>query len=176
MAALAGLTKFAPFALVPLFAAGPRAGLASRDPESGDPPLSPTRLRVLVLFTLGVVAAVVTLMLSVSLDPGLPTFWDRTIASQVGRDSPFSVWGQVPSLEWLQIVVQIAVVGLAVLVAFRPRRRNLTQIAALAAAVLIAVQITADHWFYLYIVWFFPLGVAALASREVPRVQAAGGR
>jgi hypothetical protein len=174
MAALAGLTKFAPFALVPLLAAGPRTGLSSRDPESGDPPLSPSRVRALALFAAGLVGAAVTLMLSISLDPGLPTFWDRTIASQVGRDSPFSVWGQVPSLDWLHIGVQIAVAALAVLVGFRPRRRTLTQIAALAAAVLIAVQLTADHWFYLYIVWFFPLGLAALTSRELPRTQAAG--
>jgi hypothetical protein len=176
MAALAGLTKFAPFALVPLLAAGPRTGLSSRDPESGDPPLSPSRVRALALFAAGLVGAAVTLMLSISLDPGLPTFWDRTIASQVGRDSPFSVWGQVPSLDWLHIGVQIAVAALAVLVGFRPRRRTLTQIAALAAAVLIAVQLTADHWFYLYIVWFFPLGLAALASREVPGIQAARGQ
>ncbi len=29
---------------------------------------------------------------------------------------------------------------------------------------LIAVQITADHWFYLYIVWFFGPLMAALAT------------
>jgi hypothetical protein len=26
------------------------------------------------------------------------------------------------------------------------------------------VQLTADHWFYLYIPWFFPLLIAALAA------------
>ena len=31
------------------------------------------------------------------------------------------------------------------------------QVAALGAALLIALQLTAHHWFYLYIVWFFPL-------------------
>jgi hypothetical protein len=36
------------------------------------------------------------------------------------------------------------------------------QIAALAAAVLIAFQIAADHWFYLYVVWFAPLVFVAL--------------
>ena len=34
MTALAGLTKFAPFALAPLFAAGPRAGLLATDPKT----------------------------------------------------------------------------------------------------------------------------------------------
>ena len=53
--------------------------------------------------------------------------------------------------------VQVAAAVLAIIVAFVPRRRSLPQIAALAAAVLIAVQLFADHWFYLYIVWFVPL-------------------
>jgi hypothetical protein len=105
-------------------------------------------------------------MLQTLLDSGLATFFDRTIANQVDRDSPFSVWGQTPSLDWLQVVVQAAAAGLAILVAFVPRRRTLPQIAALAAAVMIAAQITADHWFYLYIVWFLPGVLVALAWRR----------
>jgi hypothetical protein len=165
LAALAGLAKFAPFALTPLLAAGPRAGLAARDPETGATPLSRPRLRTLGLFALAFVGAAGLVMLQTLLDPGLGTFFDRTIASQVDRESPFSVWGQTPSLDWLQPVVQAAAAGLAILVAFVPRRRSLPQVAALAAAVLIAVQLTADHWFYLYIVWFLPGVLLALASR-----------
>ncbi len=166
LAALAGLTKFAPFALAPLLAAGPRAGLASRDPETGEGPLSPRRLRALGLFALAFAGVIALVMLQTLLDPGLATFFDRTIANQVDRDSPFSVWGQTPSLDWLQVVVQAAAAGLAILVAFVPRRRTLPQIAALAAAVMIAAQITADHWFYLYIVWFLPGVLVALAWRR----------
>ena len=40
-----------------------------------------------------------------AIDPGLRTFYDRTIAYQSGRDSPFSIWGQVPSLEPLRIAL-----------------------------------------------------------------------
>ena len=162
---LAGLTKFAPFALAPLFAAGLRAGLASRDPLTGDGPLSSPRLRALGLFAMGLVVATAVVMTQTLLDPGLGTFFDRTIANQVDRDSPFSVWGQVPSLDWLQVASQAAAAALAVLVAFVPRRRTLPQVAALAAAVLIAAQLTADHWFYLYIVWFLPGVLVALAIR-----------
>jgi hypothetical protein len=169
LGALAGLTKFAPFALVPLLAAGPRAGLASRDPATGDGPLSARRVRALVLFSLGLACGVAVLMLQTLLDPGIATFFDRTIASQVDRDSPFSVWGQVPSLDWLQLAVQIAAALLAVLVAFIPRRRTLPRIAALAAAVMIAVQLTADHWFYLYIVWFAPAALLALTAPRALR-------
>ena len=57
-----------------------------------------------------------------------------------------------------------ATAGLALLVAFRPRRKSLAQVAALAAALLIGLQLAAQHWFYLYIVWFFPLLMVALAT------------
>ena len=43
-----------------------------------------------------------------------------------------------------------------------PARKTPTQVAALAAAVLIAVQLGATHWFYFYVVWFLPLVLAAL--------------
>jgi hypothetical protein len=39
------------------------------------------------------------------------------------------------------------------------------QVAALGGAVMIAIEMTAAHWFYLYIVWFFPLVLVALALR-----------
>ena len=171
MAALAGLTKFAPLALAPLLAAGPRAGIASADPETGDAPLSRRRLRALALFALGFAGAGALVLLQSLLDSGLATFFERTIQNQVDRDSPFSVWGQVPGLDWLQVAAQVGAAALAVLVAFLPRRRTLPQIAALAAAVLIAAQLTADHWFYLYIVWFLPGLFAALSvGKPEPRI------
>jgi hypothetical protein len=98
------------------------------------------------------------------LDPGLHTFYERTIAYQAGRDSPFSIWGQVPGLEPLRIALLAATAALALLLAFRPRRKSLVQVAALGAALLLAVQLTMHHWFYLYIVWFYPLLLVAMAS------------
>jgi hypothetical protein len=38
------------------------------------------------------------------------------------------------------------------------------QISALSAAVIIATQITLEHWFYLYIAWFFGALIAAVAA------------
>jgi hypothetical protein len=87
---------------------------------------------------------------------GLSELYDRTIGYQASRPSPFSVWGQVDSLGWLQTVVKVAAAGLAVAVAFVPRSPDLRQLAALGAAVLIAVELAATHWFYLYVVWFAP--------------------
>ncbi len=50
---------------------------------------------------------------------------------------------------------------LALAVAFVPRRKSPMQVAALAAAVMVAIELTAEHWFYLYIVWFAPLVLVA---------------
>jgi hypothetical protein len=95
-------------------------------------------------------------------DGGLRELYDRTIGYQASRPSPFSIWGQEPSLEWLQTVVKVAAVALALLVAVVPWRRDVRQIAALGAAVLIGVQLTMTHWFYLYVVWFVPFAFVAL--------------
>ena len=84
---------------------------------------------------------------------------DRTVAFQADRESPFSIWGGAGGL---QLAVQLAAAALAVAVAFVPRRRDGATVAALAAAVLIAAQLGADHWFYLYLVWFAPLVWLAL--------------
>jgi hypothetical protein len=174
MTALAALTKFAPLALAPLFAAGPRAGLLAADPETGEGPFARGRLRSLALFVAALAGVGALAMLPTLLDPGLSTFWERTVSSQVDRDSPFSIWGQEPDLEPLRTGLMIATVALALVVAFVPRHRTLPRIAALAAAILIALQVTAEHWFYLYIVWFFPLACAALAGEEPQRPTPAG--
>jgi hypothetical protein len=63
-------------------------------------------------------------------------------------------------------VVKVAAVGLAVALFFVPRRRSPVQVAALAAVLLIAVQVTANHWFYPYTVWFAPLVLVAVFARE----------
>ena len=151
--ALAGLTKFGPLILAPLFAAG-----------QGD-----RRPRPLVLFTLLflLTAAVVTIPLLP--DGGFRELYDRSLGYQASRGSPFSVWGQAPSLDFLQTVSKIAAVALATAFFFVPRHRTAVQLAALAAALLIAVQVTANHWFYPYTVWFAPLVLVAIfAQRRGP--------
>jgi hypothetical protein len=99
-------------------------------------------------------------------DGGLREIYDRTLGYQVGRDSPFSIWGQIGGLDPLWTAVKLAAGGLALLVAFVPRRKTPVQLAALGAAVLVAVQIAAAHWFYLYIVWFAPFAFAAFMGRH----------
>jgi len=157
--ALAVGAKFAPLTLAPLFATG-QTGLAARAEGSR---WSQSRLRPIAGFSIAFGAALALMAALPAVDPGLATFYDRTVKSQLDRTSPFSVWGQDHSLEWLQTAIKVLAVALATVVAFIPRRRSLVQVAALAAAVTIAVQLVAEHWFYLYIPWFFGLALPAIA-------------
>src|SRR4051794_4442721 len=140
---LAGMAKFAPLALGPLY-------------------ITQTSRRV--RFAVGM-TIVLALSFAVVLAYGDPrTFFDRTLGFQTSRGSPFSIWG-LRGWTTAQAVVQIAAVLLAVAVAFLPRRRDLVGLSALSAAVLIGLQLGITHWFYLYIVWFYgPLMVALLGA------------
>ena len=155
--ALASLTKFAPLALVPLFST---YGLTDRGPSAR------RAFSVIGQFAIAFAAVTLIVMAETLLDPGLSTFWDRTIGNQAGRDSPFSVWGQEDSLEWLHTVLKALVAVLALAVAIVPRRRDPVTVAALGAAVLIALQLTVEHWFYLYIPWFAGFLFLALLARQ----------
>lgn len=121
------------------------------------------RLRPALLFVAGFALVTVAVMTWPAIDPGLKTFYDRTIASQVGRDSPFSIWGQAPSLEPIRIALLVLLGGLSLAFAFVSRDKSLVQVAALSAALLILLQLTVHHWFYLYIVWFYPLLLIAVS-------------
>jgi len=173
MAGLATLAKFAPAVLIPMLAtyrAPPAGGVAGgTTPEDalatgrgGGSPVATGSAGI--AFGAAFVLTTAAVMAWPAIDPGLHTVYDRTIAYQTGRDSPFSIWGQVASLEPLRIAI-LAIVGLLSLAfAFRPRRKKLTQVAALGAALLIGLQLTMHHWFYLYIVWFYPLLLVALVA------------
>lgn len=158
MAAFAALTKFAPVVLVPMLAT-----YRSADQRRWR---TPSSVRAPALFILAFSAISGLAMLWPAIDPGLSTFYDRTIAYQAGRDSPFSIWGQVSSLEPLRIALLIGVGLLALTLAFVPKRKQLPQVAALGAALLIGIQLTMHHWFYLYIVWFYPLFLVASSTSD----------
>jgi hypothetical protein len=155
-AALAGLTKLAPLALAPLFARTPR------DARPGWLRPGPVSL---VAYALAFAATAGIAMLPVVLGGDLRTFWDHTIAFQHDRESPFSIWGLWGGLEGLQTAVQAGAVLLALAVGIWPRRPTLVQMAACGAAVLIALQLGLDYWFFLYVVWFLPLVLVALLGR-----------
>ncbi len=143
--ALAGLTKFAPLALFPLFARGRGT------------------VRYVIAF---VVTAIVASIPVVLFGGTLREFWDATLGYQSDRASPFSIYGLWGGLDWLHTLIQVAAIGLGIAVAFLPRRRDLVGVAALSAAVLLVVQLSLTYWFFLYLAWIAPLVFIALLCRE----------
>jgi len=144
--ALAGMTKFAPLALAPVLAMH-----------------RPRRLITFLIAFFGTVLIVCAPLVLNGEDLG--TVWDRTIGFQSQRGSPFSVWGYPGGLgHSAQHVWQAFAALLAVGLAFVPRRRDTAGLAAVCAAILIALQMGVTHWFYLYLVWFFPLVMLALLA------------
>jgi hypothetical protein len=150
LAALAGLTKFGPLALAPLLAAG-----------TGD-----RRVRPLVVFALAFLAVAALVTIPLLPDGGFDELYDRSLGYQASRGSPFSIWGQAPSLDPLQTVTKVLAAGFALALFFVPRRRGPVQLAALGAATLIAIQVTSNHWFYPYAVWFAPLVLIAVFAAQ----------
>jgi hypothetical protein len=175
--ALATAAKFTPLFLVPLYATG-YEGLAGRFTRSRSMEAKsgwgsrltslrlPRRTGLPLAYFGAVFFSICALLLAYpAVDPGLAKTWERTIQSQIDRTSPFSIWGQVSWLQPLQTLLTIATVGLGAALALVPRKRNLVQISALSAAVIIATQLTLEHWFYLYIAWFFGMLMAAIAPQ-----------
>jgi hypothetical protein len=181
--ALAGWTKFASFIVAPLWLTYDRGR------------------RELVRFGVGFLAASAVALSVLLLEPDVVeaarTFFDRTVETQVTRESPFSLWdwGQyraagIPDLHLVQLALEGLLVVAAVAVAFVPRRKSPLQLAALTAALLLGFEVVLTHWFYLYVPWFFPfVAFAVLApavreravqeetepsGREIPELVAAG--
>jgi hypothetical protein len=170
LAALAGLTKFAPLALAPLLATHGLAELSLA-----------RRARALALYALAFAFAVALVSIPALSHDSLHTIYERTFVYQSNRGSPFSVWG-LYGLQDVETFVEIAAVALAVMLAILPRRPDVVGLAAACAAVIIAEQLGIEHWFYLYIPWFFGLVIVALfgalsdPSSQPPAVASAPAR
>ena len=159
-AALAGLTKLAPLALAPLLATH---GLRER-------PVA-RRGRAPALFVLAFALTAAVVSIPALTHDSLHEIYERTIVYQSNRGAPFSVWGLYGSMKSWQILAQAAAVALALGLAVLPRRPGVPALAAACAAILIALQLGLEYWFYLYIVWFFPLVMIALLAapaRPIP--------
>jgi hypothetical protein len=187
--ALAGWAKFGALLLVPLWGSYPEAKLPVRAAARtsgggpGEPGGSPGASR-LGLFAGGFVAATLAAFSILLLEPSpahaARVFWDRTFGWQVGRDSPFSIWGWgqyhaagIPDLGFLQPVAIGLLVAGAIACYFVPRQKTPLQLAALTAAVLIGFELTLTHWFYLYIPWFFPFVAFVVLAARRRRVETA---
>jgi hypothetical protein len=174
LAALASWTKFAPLVVAPLWATYPER-----------------RLRPTAYYIAAFVAATLAAFWVLLLEPdplgAVRTVWDRTVAHQFGRESPFSLWdwrqyhAGLPDLHLLQRALQVLLLAGAVALAFVPRRKSPLQLAALTAALLIGFEIVLTHWFYLYVAWFFPFVAFAILAPQTAeggseRAALSGGR
>ncbi len=167
-AALAGLTKFAPLIVAPLWASYPE-GLR--------------RPRAKAVFVAGFAVATLAAFSILLLEPhpigAVEEFWKRTISWQVRRDSPFSIWdwrqyhAGLPDLHVLQRVLEVLLVIGAVAAYFVPRRKSPLQLAALTAALLLGFELVLTHWSYLYLPWFFPFAAFAVLAPAPRREPAA---
>ncbi|EHN09650.1 hypothetical protein PAI11_35270 [Patulibacter medicamentivorans] len=161
---VAAATKITPLALFPL--------LATRRPvepdvrvEHGPPSWRPSAL---AWFGLGALLVLGISTLWVLHGDSVRLLYDRTIGYQAGRHAPFTPWGFYDWAEPVRSEVRYLAVLLGVALAFLPRRHDLTGTAVLMAAVLIALQMAAEYWFYLYLTWLVPLLlVGALGDRTL---------
>lgn len=162
---LAAWTKFAALLLLPLWASYPST---RRWP----------RPQLLFLAGLALATALGFWMLLLEPNPvhAARVFWDRTFGWQLTRPSPFSIWDWdeypgFPDLHAVQNVLKAILLGVALVLGFVPRRRNVLQLAALSGTLLIGFEAVLTHWFYLYIPWFFPFVAFAVLTPAAVRVR-----
>ncbi|HST17013.1 MAG TPA: hypothetical protein VLK36_05045 [Gaiellaceae bacterium] len=157
--AVSGWSKFASLILVPLWSGYPRA----------------LDLRGLLRYAAGFLVATLVVFFVLFLEPSplhaARVFYDRTVAFQVGRESPFSIWDWrqyhargIPDLHLVQRVLQVALVVTAIAFARWPRMRSPLRMAALTTVLLIGFEVVLTHWSYLYLPWFFPFVCLALVA------------
>lgn len=162
--AAAAAIKVAPLAVMPV--------LATRRPvpphESVRWGRADWRIGRLAAFSAGALVVLAGTSLLVLHGEPVRLLWDRTIGYQAGRDAPFMPWGFYDWLEPVRGVVRALAVLFALVVAFLPRRHDLTGTAAIVLAVLLGLQIATEYWFYLYLTWLVPLIlVAAIGDRAL---------
>ena len=161
--ALAAWSKFAALLLIPLWASYPNWRRGGRE-----------RLVYLGGVLLGTALSFWILLLEPNPLHAARLFWDRTFGWQLSRPSPFSIWdwdeyAGFPDLHHVQTGLKVLLLVAAVAVYFVPRTKNVLQLGALTAALLIGFELVLTHWFYLYIPWFFPFVALAALAPALPR-------
>jgi hypothetical protein len=147
----AGWLKLVPFALLPIWLARLRGRQLA------------AALALLALTTLATVALLVALG-----GVGAPARMLHAIAFQLDRRTLHSPWSLV-GIEWLQPLAQAAVLALVAGATVRVwRDRTLAEdparLAAIAAAVLLGLQLCGNYWTYLYLAWALPCIVLSLLA------------
>jgi Na+/proline symporter len=160
--ALAGFSKAAPFAMLPVF-------WRLRN-----------RRKTFAGFAIGVLLMLAMLLLEPS---DWKLLWERTVGYQAGRITPMSIWtlGDYhpgwPHIETAQRVAQIvAAVGVALLALLPRGRRDAAAVAALSGAAILATQLVASYWFYPYVCWWLPAVVLGLLLPRAGRAESGAGQ
>jgi Glycosyltransferase family 87 len=154
MLAVAGWFKLAPFALVPVWLA-PRRG---------------RQLAAALAALAGVSAAMIALLVALG-GTGGPAAMVHAVAYQFGRGSIESLWSTL-GIANLQPLGEAAVLALIAGAVVRLRREaelaaDHGRVAALAAAILIGLQLAANYWDFLYLAWILPLAGMSLFADGV---------
>lgn len=152
--------KVAPAAVLPLW-------LARRDLPRG--------LAAVVAVSAGCIAVLIAVD-----GPGAVRAMLEAIGFQAERGSLYSIWSQLDA-SWLQTPAQAALAGLVagatVLVARSSEvRRDPVRLAALAGAILAALQLSAGYWTFAYLPWLLPPLLLALFPfrHDLPRAASPG--
>jgi hypothetical protein len=159
--ACAGWFKLAPFALFPIWMA----------------PLRGRRLAASVIALISVSAVMLAVLIGLGGTDGVSAML-HAIGFQFRRGSFQSPWAAL-GLASFQPIGQAAVLALIAGVAIRLRRApelfaERERVAAISAAILLSLQLTADYWSFLYLVWIVPLvGLSLLATPEAARAPVA---
>jgi hypothetical protein len=102
------------------------------------------------------------------------------LSFQLLRSSPQSVSAAL-GIGALQPLAQGAVLGLIVAAVIRLRAdralaTDRARVAALSAAILIGLQLSADYWAFLYLTWVLPLLCISVLGTTAPSAEHAGRR
>jgi hypothetical protein len=96
-------------------------------------------------------------------------FYEKTIAFQGVRETPWTIYSQLPALRIIQQPLLAAIIVIAFIVAVWPRRRTIRRLAAFSAALIIGFELTTNYWYYPYVTWFEPFVFLALLPATNPK-------
>jgi hypothetical protein len=96
-------------------------------------------------------------------------FYEKTLAFQGVRETPWTIFSQVPALRIIQQPLLAALIVVAFIVAVWPRRRTIRRLAAFSAALIIGFELTTNYWFYPYVTWFEPFIFLAVLPATNPK-------
>src|SRR6516164_9829704 len=117
-------------------------------------------------YALTLVVSIAAMLAWPLITSGPAQFLDSTFGYQLiqrGGGVQFSIWTYLPHMAIAaRLILAAALVLLALSPMVRPGVQGAREHAALAAALLIGMQLLLGYWFYTYLIWFYPLLLVAV--------------